>query len=254
MSTSDPSSPPPDERDSALIRVLLVEGLNVVRRGLAVSLVADPAVRLVGAPRTVEEALGLIPGLIPDVVVVGNRPADASALRAVRVLRRQFPGIGVILVGAQPTDDLLAAIRAGAAAHLALDVDLPTLRTVVRRVAAGEYLINQQVTDREDAADWVMAPFRAAATDASRRHTPTTELSERDRKVLRELAGGKSVEELRAVLGELLRSIARKLEDDSGEEGDDRLKSGVPLRPPGPWSPPGHMRTAVPLPVTEQER
>jgi DNA-binding NarL/FixJ family response regulator len=234
--------------------VLLVEDLNVVRRRLAVSLVADPAVRLVGAPRSVEEALGLMPGLNPDVVVVGNRPAGASALKAVKVLRRRFPGTGVILVGAHPTADLLAAIRAGAAAHLALDVDLPTLRTVVRRVAAGEYLINRQVTDREDAADWVMAPFRAAAPDAPRRHTRTTDLSERDREVLRELANGKSVEELRAVLGQLLRLIARKLEDDSDDEPDDRLKSGAPLRPPGPWSPPGHLRTAVPLPGAEQER
>src|SRR5687767_13001187 len=108
MSTSDPSPPPPGASDSALVRVLLVEGAHVVRRGLAVSLVADPTVRLVGAPRRLEEAYHLVPTCLADVVVVGTSLSDIPALAAVGGLRTQFPGVGVILVGAHPNGEELS--------------------------------------------------------------------------------------------------------------------------------------------------
>jgi DNA-binding NarL/FixJ family response regulator len=260
MSTSDPSPPLPGASESTRLLVLLVEDVDVVRRGLAVSLVADPTVRLIGAPRTVAEAYELMRERLPDVVVVGTSPAEVSALEAVRGLRRRFSGVGVILVSAQPTDDeLFAAIQAGAAAYLDLSIDLPTIQATVRRVAAGEYVINELLFDREDAAAWVRARFRSESSRAPSRSYGIASLTDREREVLRELGAGALVDELEAVLGartvrRLLRSIARKLAEDAGDERDDPLKSGVPVRPPGPWSPPGHLRAAVPLPGTEQKR
>jgi two-component system nitrate/nitrite response regulator NarL len=258
--------------------VLLVEDVNVVRRGLAVSLVADPAVRLVGAPRTVAEANALINAeahnlthVFLPVAVVGTRPADVSALEAVRGLRDRFPGIAVILVSGQPTDDeLFAAIQAGAAAYLGLDVTLPTLRMTVRRVAAGEYVINEQLFDLEDVAEWVQARFRTASSSVPPGRSGTAFLTEREREVLQELAGGSSVKQITQKLDISLplarfhlRSIIEKLAIDASDERpdpprhdpprDDPPLAGVPARPRGPWSPPGHLRTAVPLPVTEQK-
>ncbi len=178
----------------------------------------------------------------------------------------------MILVGAQPNDgELFAAIRSGAAAYLGLEIDLPTLHSTVRRVAAGQYVINELLYDRPDAADLAIARFSTASSSVPPGRSGTAFLTEREREVLHELAVGSSVEQIAQKLDISLslarfhlRSIIEKLAIDASDERshpprpnpprDDPPLAGVPVRPRGPWSPPGHLRTAVPLPGTEQKQ
>jgi DNA-binding NarL/FixJ family response regulator len=114
------------------VRVLVADGYPVVRAGLRQFLRARD-VAVVGEAATAAEAVSAASRLRPDVVVLDSALAEAC---------RQIETAVVIVATSVAPDLVAAAGKAGAAAYLVKDLEGPELLAAVRRVAAGERLVD----------------------------------------------------------------------------------------------------------------
>jgi len=135
------------------IRVYLLDDHEVVRRGLRELLEQDGDIEVVGESGLAEEAARRIPALRPDVAVLDGRLPDGSGIDVCREIRSQDPSIAALILTSYDDDEaLFAAIMAGAAGYVLKQIRGNDLVDSVRRVAAGQSLLDpavtQQVLDR----------------------------------------------------------------------------------------------------------
>jgi two-component system, NarL family, response regulator DevR len=124
------------------IRVLLVDGYPVVRAGLRQFLHARDVV-VVGEAATGAAAVSAVAQLRPDVVVLGATLPDMPAPLVCRQVVERVPTAAVAVLSSSLEPELVAASAdAGAAAYLVEDLERADLLDAVRRVAAGETLVD----------------------------------------------------------------------------------------------------------------
>jgi DNA-binding NarL/FixJ family response regulator len=132
-----------------VIRVFLLDDHEVVRRGIADLLTQDGDIEIVGESGSAVEATHRIPALHPDVAILDGRLPDGSGIDVCRDVRAIDPTIkGLILTSYEDDEALFAAIMAGAAGYILKQVRGTDLVDAVRRVAAGQSLLDPAVTTR----------------------------------------------------------------------------------------------------------
>lgn len=135
--------------DSSPIRVFLLDDHEVVRRGLHDLLDAEGDIEIVGEAGTAREATARIPALRPDVAVLDARLPDGSGIDVCRDVRSVDPSIKALILTSYDDDEaLFAAIMAGAAGYVLKQIGAGDLVDSVRRVAAGQSLIDPQLVAR----------------------------------------------------------------------------------------------------------
>ncbi|MXG91833.1 response regulator [Nocardioides flavescens] len=131
------------------VRVYLLDDHEVVRRGLRDLLEADGDVVVVGESGSAQVALRELPVLRPDVAILDGRLPDGSGIDVCRDVRSTAPAIRVLVLTSYDDDDALAAaVVAGAAGYVLKRVRGCDLVDQVRRVAAGETLLDAALQAR----------------------------------------------------------------------------------------------------------
>lgn len=162
------------------IRVFLLDDHEIVRRGLR-EMFEEAGIEVVGEADSAAVALRRIPALRPDVAVLDARLPDGSGIDVCREIRSQDPAIGALILTSYDDDEaLFAAIMAGAAGYVLKQVLGTDLVDAVRRVAAGQSLLDPAVTAR------VLERIRSDATLPDE----LTALTEQERRVLEGIAEG----------------------------------------------------------------
>jgi two-component system, NarL family, response regulator DevR len=144
----------PVVRDDAVvgIRVFLLDDHEVVRRGVRELLEAQGAslgVEVVGEASTAEEALARMPVARPDVAILDVRLPDGNGVEVCREIRSRHPEIQCLMLTSFADDEaLFDSIMAGASGYVLKQVKGADLVDSVRRVAAGESLLDPKVTAR----------------------------------------------------------------------------------------------------------
>jgi DNA-binding NarL/FixJ family response regulator len=167
------------------MRVVVVDDHDVFRNGL-VNLLVEQGIDVVGDAADGDEALRLVARLAPDVVVMDLSLPGISGLEAIERIAVEAPSTRVLVltISADETH-VTEAIVAGACGYLLKDATIDEIVTGVRAAAAGESLISPRV------ATMLMDQIRnSPGTEAQ------TELSEREREVLRLVAEGKENNEI----------------------------------------------------------
>ncbi|MFC0527663.1 response regulator [Phytohabitans kaempferiae] len=132
-----------------MIRVFLLDDHEVVRRGLADLLQAEGDIEVVGESGSAVEAVRRIPALRPDVAILDGRLPDGSGIDVCRDVRAVDSSVrGLILTSYEDDEALFAAIMAGAAGYVLKQIRGTDLVDAVRRVAAGQSLLDPAVTAR----------------------------------------------------------------------------------------------------------
>ena len=131
------------------VKVFLLDDHEIVRRGIRELLEIEPDIEVVGESGSAQEATRRIPALRPQVALLDARLPDGSGLDVCRDVRSVDPSIqGLILTSFNDEDALATAILAGAAGYLLKDIKGQDLVQAIRRVAAGEKLIDPAVAQR----------------------------------------------------------------------------------------------------------
>ncbi|UER55602.1 response regulator transcription factor [Kineosporiaceae bacterium SCSIO 59966] len=131
------------------MKVYLVDDHEVVRRGLKDLLELSGDIEVVGESGEAGEATRRIPALRPDVAVLDARLPDGSGIDVCREVRSRDPQIKALILTSYDDDEaLFAAIMAGAAGYMLKDVRGSDLIDGIRRVAAGQSLLDPAVTEQ----------------------------------------------------------------------------------------------------------
>lgn len=143
------------------VEILIIDDHPLFRRGIRWSLEEERDFQVVGEASDAQEALRAADMLVPDVSLVDLNLPGMSGLELCRVLKRRHPQTAVVVLTMHEDDEqLFSAIRAGASAYCTKDIDPADLVNVIRRVARGEYLINENVLARPFVASRLLDQFR----------------------------------------------------------------------------------------------
>ncbi len=171
----------PVPRTASPIRLFLLDDHEVVRRGLRELFEQEPDFRIVGESASAQEALRRIPALLTDVAVLDARLPDGSGVDVCRQVRAIDPSISAIILTSYDDDEaLFAAILSGAAGYLLKQIRGNDLVVAIRRVAAGQSLLDPAVTSR------VLERLRHGPEE----HEALRDLTEQERRILGYLAEG----------------------------------------------------------------
>src|SRR5205814_4948034 len=130
-------------------RVFLLDDHEVVRRGLRELLEAEDDLTVVGEAGTAEQALARVAPTRPDVAVLDVRLPDGDGVEVCREIRSRHPNVQCLMLTSFADDEaLFSAILAGASGYVLKQVRGNDLVDAIRRVAAGESLLDPAVTRR----------------------------------------------------------------------------------------------------------
>jgi serine/threonine-protein kinase len=217
----------------APLRVVIAEDAVLLREGLR-RVLTDAGLEVAGAAGDSDQLLQLVAALHPDVVLADIRMPPTQTiegLQAALEIRRQWPGPAVIVVSQHVETEHLFELLAGDPRGIGYVLkervaDIAQFTDAIRRVAAGESVIDPQVVSR-----LVARP---------RRDSPLETLTERELAVLALMAEGRSNQ---AIAGQLYMS-PKTLETHVGN-----MFAKLGLLPRGGRSPQGAGGPDLPAPV-----
>jgi two-component system, NarL family, response regulator DevR len=132
-----------------MTRVMLVDDHEVVRNGLRAMLEVNEDLEIVAEAGSVAEAVLRARSYKPDVVVMDVRLPDGSGVEACRDIRAEHPDIKVLMLTSFSDDQaLFDSIMAGASGYVLKQIRGSDLVDGIRRVGAGESLLDPAVTAR----------------------------------------------------------------------------------------------------------
>ncbi|MFJ7188072.1 response regulator transcription factor [Streptomyces bacillaris] len=187
------SAPPPG---TPPVRLLVVDDDPLVRAGLTLMLGGAEGIDIVGEGADGSEVAALVERLRPDVVLMDIRMPGMDGLTATEELRRRPDAPEVVVLTTFHADEqVLRAIRAGAAGFVLKDTPPAQIVDSVRRVAAGDPVLSPAVTRQlMDRAAGGAQDERMSRKERARRRF--AELAEREREVAVAVGRGHSNAEI----------------------------------------------------------
>ncbi|WP_300399952.1 response regulator transcription factor [Nocardioides sp.] len=127
--------------------VFLLDDHEIVRRGIRELLEGEEDIEVVGESGLAQEAARRIPAVRPDVAILDGRLPDGTGIDVCREIRSREPATKALILTSYDDDEaVIAAIMAGAAGYVLKQVRGSDLVDTVRRVAAGQSMLDPQVT------------------------------------------------------------------------------------------------------------
>ena len=130
------------------ITVFLMDDHEVVRHGVRALLESTGEIEVVGEAANATDALARIPAVRPDVAVLDVRVPDGNGIEVCRDVRSEHGTHCLILTSYSDDEALFEAIMAGASGYVLKQVRGTELISAVKRVAAGESLLDPAITGR----------------------------------------------------------------------------------------------------------
>ena len=158
-----------------VIRILTVDDHQLLREGIVAVLETQDDMRVVGQAGSGQEAIESFRRLRPHITLMDLRMPDMSGIKAISVIRTEFPNARIVVLTTYAGDvQAAAALKAGAAGYLLKNLVRKELIETIRTVHAGKRRV----------------PVEIAAEIAE--HVADDDLTEREIEVLRRVAAGKS--------------------------------------------------------------
>ena len=165
---------------SPSVTAFLMDDHEVVRQGVRALLESTGDIVVVGEAANATEAVARIPVLRPDVAILDVRVPDGNGIEVCREVRSRVGTNCLMLTSYSDDEALFEAIMAGAAGYVLKQVRGTELLTAVKRVAAGESLLDPAITAR------VLSRLRSQTDEDPR----LARLTPQERRILHLIADG----------------------------------------------------------------
>ncbi|MCC5882755.1 MAG: two-component system response regulator NarL [Halomonas sp.] len=178
--------------------ILIIDDHPLLRRGVAQLLELEDDLQLIGDTGEPQQGVRLAAELDPDLILLDLNMPGMDGIQTLKALRESgYAGRIVMFTVSDHEDDLLAALRGGADGYLLKDMEPEEMVRQLRQAALGRMVVSESLT------------AMLAEALRNQRSAPATpdihSLTQREREILRELAGGLSN-----------KLIARKLDISEG--------------------------------------
>lgn len=173
------------------IRLMLVDDHEILRQGLKFMLSTERDLVVVAEAGDGAEALRIVEGARPDVMLLDVKMPTMDGLQTLRLLRDACPALPVLILTVHDDPEYVEeALRAGATGYLLKSVSREELTRAIRAAAAGSGYLQAEITKP------VLERFARGSTPIAAVH-----LSPREREVARLLADGLSNKQIARRLG-----------------------------------------------------
>ena len=171
------------------IRILIADDHSIVREGLKALVEKEPGIEVIAEATNGFEALDLVKKHAPDIVIMDVAMPDLNGIEATRQLTARDPSIKIIALSMHSDRRfVIEMLRAGAMAFMLKDSAFEELVVAIRNVHKGRTFLSSAIMDVV-VTDYVR---NLGGTDSP----AYSQLSDRERQVLKLLAEGKSVKEI----------------------------------------------------------
>ena len=181
------------------IKVCTFSQQPLFQEGMLSALSGTEDMQIIGQAKVTDQAL-ITEVMPPDVVIVDLDNSPDSGLSLAYRLKQRLPSVGIIMLTSSPSDDqLFQAIENRVAVYLSKEIIGDYLADMVRRVARGEYPINESLSSRPELAGKILSQFQELSkkTEAETLIAP---LTTRETEVLNYVAQGYSNKQIAAKL------------------------------------------------------
>jgi len=189
-----------------MIRILIADDHALFREGLKSLLEAEPDFRVIGEAASGREALRAALETQPDVILMDIQMPGLDGVGATKEILKENPDARVVMLTMYRQDAyVFEAVKAGARGYLLKDASADELIDAIRRVNAGEVLLDAEL------AEQIIQDFRAKASEiptASR-----ADLTDREIQILRLLAQGATNQEIADDLGISEKTVRNRLSE-----------------------------------------
>jgi DNA-binding NarL/FixJ family response regulator len=182
----------PDRRgEGERTKILIVDDHALFRVGISNILEREPDFEVVGEADDSRSAVDRSLETNPDIILMDLSLPAPGGIETTQRIKRELPSTGIIVLAVSEDEDaLFDAIKAGAAAFILKDVGPDDLVTIIRRVADGEFLINDKVFSKPAVATRVLKEFRELAVYGQEAAPIFAPLSPREVEILDNIAQG----------------------------------------------------------------
>ncbi|MBC8333138.1 MAG: response regulator transcription factor [Anaerolineae bacterium] len=167
-----------------MIRVLIIDDHEIVRKGLRMTIQGESDLEFVGEGANGNEAIQLAESAQPDVILMDVKMPEIDGIQAAGAIHAAHPDIAILVLSSFGDDpELFAALQAGASGYLLKDISGDDLVKAIRGAATGKPQLHPKIARR------LMQRMPAP-------ENPLDALTAREADVLRCLARGMSNKEI----------------------------------------------------------
>jgi DNA-binding NarL/FixJ family response regulator len=184
------------------ITIIVVDDHPLFRQGVIDSFSLELDFEIVGEAESGEKAYEIIKQLQPDVAVLDvNLPGLNGQQLTRQVVLEKMRTKVVLLTAYDDTEQVIHAMRVGAHAYSAKDVEPEKLINIIRNVSKGFYFVGDLQMDEQGVRAWLEQRTDSSSRPYSDPGEPFYPLSAREMEVLECVTFGMSNKEIATKLG-----------------------------------------------------
>ncbi|RDW19903.1 response regulator [Oceanobacillus chungangensis] len=132
-----------------MIRVIVVDDHEIVRKGIIAYLQTEDEFDIVGEASSGNEGAELILELKPDVVLMDLMMENGNGIEATKHVMEQLPSCKIIILTSYYDDEqVFPAIQAGAFSYLLKTSSATEIATAIKKAASGQNVIEPKVAGK----------------------------------------------------------------------------------------------------------
>jgi len=130
-------------------RILIVDDHPVLRQGLALVIGREPDLEVCGEAENIEEALRLVEGGHPDVVIIDLSLDGEDGIELIDYIKSRWTAVKILVYSSHDEETFAGRVlRAGAAGYLSKREALPKVIAAIRRILSGEISLSPRITTK----------------------------------------------------------------------------------------------------------
>ena len=160
----------------------------VVRQGLALAIGREPDLEVCGEAEHIEEALRLVEGGHPDVVIIDLSLDGEDGIELIDYIKSRWSSVKILVYSSHDEETFAGRVlRAGAMGYISKREAMPKIVAAVRQILCGEVYLSPHMTTRL---------LQRAAVGKPLDHNPAETLSNRELQVFEMIGQGMNTVEI----------------------------------------------------------